>query len=263
MDNIYKIYKYTNPENGKVYIGLTKLSLKERAGHQGCKYKGCHHFYNAIQEHEEKLDFFKVEILKNNLTLKEANYWEDYYIQYYDSRNPEKGYNINKGGYEKDEASIEKIREGVKKYWASEASLEQKKPVYCIELDKTYSCAREAAEDLNLDRRSIFNACQEGQRYCGEFNHKPLHWVFLKDATEEKIHELKDRLEKNFKYRVYCIELDKIYNTAKEALQEIGIKGDANNIHRVLNNPNRGCGKHPITKEKLHWKYADVNPSLG
>jgi hypothetical protein len=90
MDNIYKIYKYTNPENGKVYIGLTKLSLKERAGHQGCKYKGCHHFYNAIQEHEEKLDFFKVEVLKDNLTLKEANYWEDYYIQYYDSRNPEK-----------------------------------------------------------------------------------------------------------------------------------------------------------------------------
>ena len=25
-------------------------------------------------------------------------YWEDYYIEFYDSRNPNKGYNIMKGG---------------------------------------------------------------------------------------------------------------------------------------------------------------------
>ena len=195
--------------------------------------------------------------------MQEANELEDYYINYYDARNPEKGYNINKGGSQQDELTIERIREGVKKYWESEASLSHKKAVYCIELNKKYSCSREAAEDLNLDRRSIFGACKGEQRYCGEFNHKPLHWIFEENVTEEKINELKDRIEKNFKYRVYCVELNTIYNSAGEAIKEIGVKGDGNNITRILNSPNRGCGRHPVTGKKLHWRYADLDIGLG
>ena len=36
---MYKIYKYTFP-NGKIYIGKTKNSIEQRAGHNGYKYSG-------------------------------------------------------------------------------------------------------------------------------------------------------------------------------------------------------------------------------
>lgn len=43
-------------------------------------------------------DNFSHEILLSDLTEEEMEYWEDYYIEFYDSRNPDKGYNIMKGG---------------------------------------------------------------------------------------------------------------------------------------------------------------------
>lgn len=43
-------------------------------------------------------DNFSHEILLSGLTKEEMEYWEDYYIEFYNSRNPDKGYNIMKGG---------------------------------------------------------------------------------------------------------------------------------------------------------------------
>ena len=95
--NTFKIYKYTSP-SGKVYIGQTKYSLAHRAGgNLGSGYRHSTHFYAAIQKYQG-LENFAVEILKDNLTLEEANYWETYYIAQYDSTNRKKGYNISLGG---------------------------------------------------------------------------------------------------------------------------------------------------------------------
>ena len=97
MINTFKIYKYTSPSE-KVYIGQTMHSLALRArGPAGAGYRHSSHFYAAIQKYGG-LSNFKLEILKDNLTLEEANYWERYYIAMYDSTNREKGYNIAPGG---------------------------------------------------------------------------------------------------------------------------------------------------------------------
>ena len=66
MENNYKVYKYTNLINGKVYIGQTKTSLIKRAGSNGERYKGCRHFYLAISKYG--WENFIPTILKNNLT---------------------------------------------------------------------------------------------------------------------------------------------------------------------------------------------------
>lgn len=95
--NTFKIYKYTSP-SGKVYIGQTKYSLAHRAGgNLGSGYRRSTYFYAAIQKYGG-LNNFVVDILKDNLTLQEANQWEQYYIAQYDSTNREKGYNIASGG---------------------------------------------------------------------------------------------------------------------------------------------------------------------
>lgn len=84
------VYCYTSP-NGKQYIGKTVNSLQQRAGLNGKNYQGCTAFYNAIKKYG--WDNFQVEILKE-VPLDRLDETEVQLIIYYDTTNPEKGYNI-------------------------------------------------------------------------------------------------------------------------------------------------------------------------
>ena len=90
----YKIYCYQNMLNNKKYIGLTSLTLKERAGKDGHNYKDCTHFWNAIQKYG--WNNFNSKVLEENLTLDEAKEKEKYYIKLYKTNNSNIGYNISK-----------------------------------------------------------------------------------------------------------------------------------------------------------------------
>lgn len=96
---MYKIYKYTNSINGKIYIGQTKNSLEQRALN-GTNYKGSRYFYNAIQKYG--WNKFIPEILEDGLSLEEANIREEYYISLFNSTDPNIGYNIRLGGQNSD-----------------------------------------------------------------------------------------------------------------------------------------------------------------
>lgn len=95
-ENTYKVYKYTNIINGKIYIGQTMDTLEMRAGANGYKYRKCPHFYNAIKKYG--WENFISEILADNLTREQANELEIEYIEKFNSQNPEVGYNISDGG---------------------------------------------------------------------------------------------------------------------------------------------------------------------
>lgn len=112
MNNKFRIYKFTNKSNGKVYIGQT---CNNRRGTikslKGSAYEHCVCFSRAIKKYGwENFDLVN---LVENITLEEANMQEKYFIDFYDSTNPEKGYNILRGGrnsYPSEEAK-KKMRE--------------------------------------------------------------------------------------------------------------------------------------------------------
>lgn len=94
----YCIYKHTFPNN-KVYIGITCRKPELRWGKNGDGYKQVSQkrLYNAIKKYG--WSNIEHEILETNLTLKEANLKERYYItEVYHSSNPKFGYNITNGG---------------------------------------------------------------------------------------------------------------------------------------------------------------------
>lgn len=91
---MFCVYKHTSP-NGKVYIGITSKKPEER-WLKGRGYKNNAYFYRAIQKYG--WDSFKHEILFDGLTLEQANIIEQMQINYYDSTNVKKGYNISIGG---------------------------------------------------------------------------------------------------------------------------------------------------------------------
>lgn len=94
--NNYVVYKHTAP-NGKVYIGQTGTKPEQRWKKDGKGYISSPLFYNAIQKYG--WDNFKHEIISKNLSLKEANWLENYLIRYYNSDNRKYGYNILGGGH--------------------------------------------------------------------------------------------------------------------------------------------------------------------
>lgn len=86
------IYKTTNLVNGKIYIGQHKSNKFDP------KYKGSGvHFKNAIKKYGETN--FITEMLDSSANnAAELNELEIYYIDKYNSRDPDYGYNIHCGG---------------------------------------------------------------------------------------------------------------------------------------------------------------------
>lgn len=96
------IYKYTSPI-GKVYIGQTIQEQKRKVAHKNNAKNGVQgYFYNAIRKYG--FENFSYDVLiriqsedrHKVFTLLDA--LERHYIKLYDSRNPNKGYNIAEGG---------------------------------------------------------------------------------------------------------------------------------------------------------------------
>lgn len=51
---------------------------------------------------------------------------------------------------------------------------------------------------------------------------------------------------------VWCIELEELFYSPEDVKRKLGI--DASDVRKVC----KGLtGKHPVTGEKLHWKFID------
>ena len=99
---MFIVYCHTNKINGKQYIGITSMSLEDRCGKDGTRYRNCIAFWNAIQKYG--WDNFSHTVLAYDLTREKANELEIYYISKFNTMVPN-GYNLSPGGevYERTE----------------------------------------------------------------------------------------------------------------------------------------------------------------
>lgn len=69
--------------------------------------------------------------------------------------------------------------------------------------------------------------------------------------------ETKKKMSENSgkKHPIYCIELDRVFNSIKEAERELGIIHSY--VSRCCKGKQKSAGKHPITGEELHWMYLE------
>lgn len=92
---IIKVYGWRNIHTDEWYIGQTSKRLKYRAGKDGSGYISSPKFDIAIKEWG--WPSFEENILRLCTTREDADLWEKYYIQKYNSI--ERGYNIAQGGF--------------------------------------------------------------------------------------------------------------------------------------------------------------------
>lgn len=94
-EKVYSIYLFTFP-NGKQYCGYTSRDPKKRWGTTGHNYDKCPAVHNAIEHYG--WENIKKEVIFTSTNQNEAFAKEIEIIATLDLQNPDKGYNLDKGG---------------------------------------------------------------------------------------------------------------------------------------------------------------------
>lgn len=174
-----EVYKITNKSNGKLYIGITNQGVAVRFGKHVSDANGNSTFpiHNAIRKYSiENFEIETVEVVDNVELLKQR---EIYWINFYDSYNREKGYNLTLGGdgtfgrYHSEETKCKIRNKLLGKHHTADTILKFRKrkdkikPVLQYSLEgvfiKEYYSVAEAARELKVNR-CIISACARGYR---------------------------------------------------------------------------------------------------
>lgn len=213
IDN-YTVYVHICP-NGKRYYGTTREQNPKIRWKNGRNYKSNKYFTEAT----EKYGWNNIEhlIIARGLTQDEAYWLEEELIKEFDTTNPDKGYNISKGGKSGfngvkhtleakkkiSEAKIGKqLSEDHKKklsenHWDNSGenhpmygkhhteetrkkqSEANAKAVICITTKRVFHMAKEGAEYYNCNHSSIIQCCKGKCKSSGKYKGEKLVWRYL------------------------------------------------------------------------------------
>lgn len=223
----YIVYMYINKINNKKYIGQTKRSLQARSGKNGIKYKRCCVFWAAIQKY--KWENFQPIILKKDLTKKEADEYQKYYISLYDTTNNKYGYNICEGGEGRTAPVSEETKIKIRNSTIGE---------------KNHFYGKHHTEE------SLQKIRQARKKQVGEKNP-----FYGKHHTEESKRKISEAKKGQGNKAIYCITTGEYFNSIKEASQKYNILPC--DISKNCNKHRKSAGKHPITGEKMVWCFVE------
>lgn len=139
------IYKVTNKQNNKIYIGQTINTLnRRRSSHYTAtkRHYGNSVFHKTLEKYPKDNFIWEIiETIKTNDKQElqnKLNERECYYIKFYDSNNLDKGYNLTSGGDSHQEQSKaywnnpersgerrQKLSQSMTEYWADKSHIEQ------------------------------------------------------------------------------------------------------------------------------------------
>lgn len=227
-----RIYKHENKINGKIYIGQTTQSLADRSGHDGKGYYHCQKVF-AKEIEEYGWDNFTHEIIEEVDNRELANERERYWIDFYDSTNPDKGYNRETGGLSGCKVSKEVCEERSQRYMG------KGNPRY------GKHCNEETKKKIGDSHRI---------KYLGEGN--PMYGKTHTEKVRERLRQF--NLEHNHEFHyiksVYCITTNILFPSIKSAKKYYNT---APHIGEVCTGKRQYCGKYK--GEQLKWKYeADM-----
>lgn len=180
-ERVYKVYKYAFPD-GKVYIGMTSLTLAER--------RDCGYQHNPkLQEAMRMYGWagFSHEILMDGLTEKEASEMEQKLIAEYEATDSSKGYNVSLGGkstfkgLKHSEEHKQRMSEMYQGKQFSDEHLKHLKEAHAKEriavksidvlgnIIKEYDSLTSAADDIGGHKTNVSRACKSGKPYKGVY----------------------------------------------------------------------------------------------
>lgn len=262
MDIICGIYMIRNIINEKKYIGRS-VNIKNRwSNHKYELNKGIHvnnHLQNAWNKYgQDNFEFSVVEECNESDLNDREIYWINYYDVYHN------GYNQTIGGegYELSDDIKLKISAAMKDLWLDDGYRNRMSEVHSGENATWYGKPRSEEtkakiSQANKDRYSSPEACpmygkhhtEDTKRKISEKNSHP------SEETRKKLKDANSGKNNPRARAIYCIELDEYFWDATDAHNKYGI--NISDICRCCRGLKKSAGKHPITREKLHWVWAD------
>ena len=235
----YTVYKLTDPD-GKVYIGCTGKRVEER-WKKGWHYNYHSRIYKAIREFG--WENFEKKILCEKLTREGAEKLEKWFIAYYDSATPEKGYNRALGGLGKGSRMSDATKALSRQV---KCSMYQNDPDYRERVKKGIRSSHENnpeyREKLSLSLKKYYaenpEKKEEIRRRMSEYLSKPENRAFVESDTRAK--------------PVICVETGVIYPSQLAAERATGYHG----IHHV-------CHGQRMTAGGYHWRNVHDSRALN
>ena len=225
--NNYVVYVHINKINNKTYVGQTN-NVERRWRNNGIEYEKSVYFYSAILKYG--WDAFEHKILLKDLTKEEADYYENYYIESYNSFYNQNGYNIRSGGSngKLSEATKQKLSDlaKAKGNWKGDKNPRHINPL-CGEKNGMYG--KKHTEETKL---KISNA-NRGRIMSEEQKNKIKLFMNTQHPEARKVR---------------CIETGEIFLSARKATQAYG--GSGSSVARVCNGERK-------TFKGRHWEWID------
>lgn len=202
------IYCAYNKTNGKRYIGQTVQPL-ERRKKKHYQSDSAPFFHSALLKYSEECWEWK--IVDAGIEGEELDSKEIFWIDFFNTTNPQKGYNILLGG-QKDIVSSH-TKENIK--YARDRLIEvndierrKRKEIFsvkCVETGEIFCDCREAANFYGIKTNSHITEVLKGKhKTAGGY-----HWVYSEDIS-------------CFKRAFICVEKNKIYVSFLQAQKEDG-----------------------------------------
>lgn len=261
-DKKWCVYIHINLINNKVYIGITSRKPEKRWGKNGNEYTIKNHpaFGRAIEKYG--WENFSHEILFEGLSKEDACQKEIELIREYKSnctryKNPSFGYNMSDGGNIGSSGYV----------WSEESRKKLSDTLRGVVKDEEWR--------LHLSQALTGKKASEESKNKMSESHKgkesPRKGVTLSEETKNKISKSRKGKCKGDEHPfyktdrfsgpknpaatpVYCYELNEYFWGAKEAQDKYGVS--SKNISRCCRGNRKSTGVHPISGEKLHWRYA-------
>ena len=199
------IYKATNKENNLIYIGQTVMTLEDRNKTRKYGKSKFDLVFNSIG-----FEGFDWEIIDSASDINELNNKEIFWIKYFDSTNPEKGYNVSKGGGNVHVCNCHNTGSHI--YGKYGENIRSKKIIE-LSTGNIYESGTHARDLLGLKSEfPIYNSCKgRCESYCGyKFRYLDVDGNYIKTKYDDENYSKQD-------HRVVCLNDMNVFDSCTKA----------------------------------------------